>query len=279
MDQQRENTVLNHRRHRNTLSAVLLGLLAVPFCAQAEEAAAPAYTISANVGLFSQYIFRGISYTQENPAVQGGFDLAHSSGAYLGIWGTNVDDAALPNASGEIDVYGGFAKTIDDWTFDAGFLQFIFPGGEYNSSSAGTSLVGGQTETLNTLELNAAVTWKFIQLKYSYAVTDNFGLSKKSYGADSDGSNYLEANVNYEFMPTWVVNLHVGHQKVKNYEDYNFTDWKVGVTKNFEGGWQAAAAYIDTNAEKTLYTYCNDNGRDCKHTGDSKWLVYVKRTF
>lgn len=80
-------------------------------------------------------------------------------------------------------------------------------------------------------------------------------------------------------MPTWVVNLHVGHQKVKNYEDYNFTDWKVGVTKNFEGGWQAAAAYIDTNAEKTLYTYCNDNGRDCKHTGDSKWLIYVKRTF
>ena len=264
--------MLNHRRHRNTLSAVLLGLLAVPFCAQAEEAAAPAYTISANVGLFSQYIFRGISYTQENPAVQGGFDLAHESGAYLGVWGTNVSDLALSNATGEIDVYGGFAKTIDDWTFDVGFLQFIFPGGKYDPSG----------ESLNTLELNAAVTWKFIQLKYSYAVTDYFGFSKKAFGADSDGSDYIELNANYEFMPSWVVNAHVGHQKVKNYDDYDFTDWKVGVTKNFEGGWQAAVAYDDTNADKNFYTICDTAGgvsTRCKDTGDSKWLIYVKRTF
>ncbi|WP_018413147.1 TorF family putative porin [Methyloversatilis thermotolerans] len=272
------NNRITRTPHRGAgFCALLATLLALPLAAQAEEAA-PAYTLTTNIGVFSQYIFRGISYTQEKPAVQGGIDFAHSSGAYLGIWGTNVDDAALPNAAGEIDVYGGFAKTVDDWTFDVGFLQFIFPGGEYNSSTA-TGLTGGQTETLNTLELNAAVTWKFIQLKYSYAVTDYFGLSKKAFGDDSDGSNYLEANVNYEFMPTWIVNLHVGHQKVKNYEDYNFTDWKVGVTKNFDGGWQAAVAYIDTNAKESLYTYCNDNGRDCKHTGDNKWLAYVKRTF
>lgn len=78
----------NHRRHRSTLSAAILALFAVPFCAQAEEAPAPSYTITSNIGVFSQYIFRGISYTQENPAVQGGFDFAHESGAYLGIWGT-----------------------------------------------------------------------------------------------------------------------------------------------------------------------------------------------
>jgi uncharacterized protein (TIGR02001 family) len=258
---------------KGLLPAILAGLL--PLSSFAEEAAAPAYTVSANVGLFSQYIFRGISYTQEKPAVQGGFDLAHASGAYLGVWGTNVSDLALSNATGEIDVYGGFAKTIDDWTFDVGFLQFIFPGGKLD-------LVGGGTESLNTLELNAAVTWKFIQLKYSYAVTDYFGFSKKSFGADSDGSDYIELNANYEFMPSWIANVHVGHQKVKNYDDYDFTDWKVGVTKNFEGGWQAAVAYVDTNADKNSYTICDMvNGAQtrCKDTGDSKWLLYVKRTF
>jgi uncharacterized protein (TIGR02001 family) len=265
----------NTKRTRMTglLPAMLVSLL--PLSSFAQEAAAPAYTISANVGLFSQYIFRGISYTQENPAVQGGFDLAHESGAYLGVWGTNVSDLALPNATGEIDVYGGFAKTVDDWTFDVGFLQFIFPGGKHD-------LAGGGTEDLNTLELNAAVTWKFIQLKYSYAVTDYFGFSKKAFGADSDGSDYIELNANYEFMPSWVVNAHVGHQKVKNYDDYDFTDWRVGVTKNFEGGWQAAVAYIDTNADKALYTICDNAGgvqTRCKDTGDSKWLLYVKRTF
>lgn len=262
-----------HERFRHkTLSALLLGLLVAPLAAQAEEAPAPSYTISANVGVFSQYVFRGISYTQEKPAVQGGFDLAHESGLYLGVWGTNVSDLALSNATGEIDVYGGYAKTMGDFLFDVGFLQFIFPGGKYDPSG----------ESLNTLELNAAVTWKFIQLKYSYAVTDYFGFSTKAFGADSDGSDYLEANANYEFLPGWIANLHVGHQKVKNYDDYDFTDWKVGITKNFDGGWQAAAAYINTNADENFYTICDNVGgaaTRCKDTGDSKWLLYVKRTF
>jgi hypothetical protein len=56
----------------------------------------------------------------------------------------------------------------------------------------------------------------------------------------------------------------------------------VGVTKNFEGGWQAAVAYVDTNADKNFYTICDTAGgvsTRCKDTGDSKWLIYVKRTF
>ncbi|MBC7207835.1 MAG: hypothetical protein H5U27_15155, partial [Methyloversatilis sp.] len=117
------------RRTRIDVLLPVLLMAALPLSVHAEEAA-PAYTISANVGLFSQYIFRGISYTQEKPAVQGGFDLAHASGAYLGVWGTNVSDLALSNATGEIDVYGGYAKTVGDFTFDVGFLQFIFPGGK-----------------------------------------------------------------------------------------------------------------------------------------------------
>jgi uncharacterized protein (TIGR02001 family) len=262
----------------SALSAALLGLLATPLSLQAAEgamAAEPSYTISANVGVFSQYVFRGISYTQEKPAVQGGFDLAHESGLYIGIWGTNVSDLALSNATGEIDVYGGYANTVGDFTYDVGFLQFIFPGGKYDPSG----------ESLNTLELYAGVTWKFLNVKYSHEVTDYFGFNNKSFGTgqgDSDGSHYIEANVNHEFMPGWVANLHVGHQKVKNYEDYNFTDWKIGVTKNFEGGWQASLAYITTNADSALYTICDTAGGAsvrCKDTGDNKWLASVKRTF
>jgi uncharacterized protein (TIGR02001 family) len=67
------------------LPLAALALCAACFGAQAQEAAASGCTVSANVGLFSQYIFRGISYTQENPAVQGGFDVSHESGAYLGV--------------------------------------------------------------------------------------------------------------------------------------------------------------------------------------------------
>jgi electron transfer flavoprotein alpha subunit len=80
--------------------------------AAAAEAPAPDYTLTTNVGLFSQYVFRGISYTQEKPAVQGGADFAHSSGLYAGIWGSNVSSKAINEAVGEIDVYGGWAPTV-----------------------------------------------------------------------------------------------------------------------------------------------------------------------
>ena len=74
-------------RPRAISSALLLGLMSVPLAAPAADE--PSYTLGADVGLFSQYLFRGISYSREKPAVQGGFDFAHASGLYLGIWGTS----------------------------------------------------------------------------------------------------------------------------------------------------------------------------------------------
>ncbi len=251
-----------------TLAVLLAGLMA-PLGAQADDA--PPYSLSANVGLFSQYVFRGISYTQEKPAVQGGFDLAHESGLYVGVWGTNVSDTALNNAVGEIDVYGGYANTIGDLTYDFGFLQFIFPGGEIN----------GTNESYNTLELYAGLTWSFLNLKYSHTVTDYFGFNDDSFGlgrGGSDGSHYVEANLSYEFLPGWTALGHVGRQKVRNYGDYDFTDWKVGVTKDFEGGWQLGLGWIDTTADSALYTLCDGNGH-CKDTGANKWVAHVKRSF
>lgn len=260
------------KRTRFDVLLPMLLMAALPLPAHAQEPV-PAFTVSANVGVFSQYIFRGISYSQEKPAVQGGFDLAHSSGLYLGVWGTNVSGDALPNAVGEIDVYGGYAHAIGDFTLDVGFLQFLFPGGEYNGSG----------ENFNSLELYAGVTWKILNVKYSQMVTDYFGFNDRSMGmgrGDSDGSCYLEANVNYEFLPGWTAQLHVGRQDVKHYDQYSFTDWKVGVTRNFEGGWQAGLSYVDTNVDKNAYLpICNGNGNGCKQPGDPNWLAFVKRTF
>jgi uncharacterized protein (TIGR02001 family) len=253
------------------LPGLLAASLAASLAARAEEPPSAPYTLSANVGVFSQYVFRGISYTQEKPAVQGGFDLAHESGLYLGVWGTNVSDAALNNAVGEIDVYGGYANTLGDVTYDVGFLQFIFPGGE----------ITGTNESYNTLELYAGLTWQFLNVKYSRTMTDYFGFNDKSFGlgrGDSDGSHYIEANLAYEFLPAWKAQAHVGRQRVRNYGDFSFTDWKVGVTKDFDGGWQAGLAWIDTDADSALYTLCDANDR-CKDTGASKWLAHIKRTF
>lgn len=237
-------------------------------------AAAPASPnpLTANVGLFSQYIFRGITYTREKPAIQGGFDYVDPSGWYVGFWGSNVSNVAINNASAETDPYGGYTGSIGDFTYDIGLLQFYYAGGKYNVSG----------ESYNTLELYAGLTYKFVNIKYSHELTDYFGFNDRSVAqdfgltpnGDSKGSHYLEANLNFDLGQGFSLGLHAGRQTVKHYEQFNFTDYKIGISKDLGSGYLASMAYIDTNANKTLYT--DVHGLD---TGRAKWLVSIKRTF
>ena len=99
------------------ITTAVLGALAAPsFVFAADAAPASDFTASYNVGLFSQYIFRGLTQTNNKPALQGGFDVSHKSGLYLGAWASNVSwprdtvAGAQPYSSGgslEIDIYGG----------------------------------------------------------------------------------------------------------------------------------------------------------------------------
>jgi uncharacterized protein (TIGR02001 family) len=253
---------------RTALAAAALATLAAAPLAQAAEPAAPApdYTLTTNVGLFSQYVFRGISYTQEKPAVQGGADFAHSTGFYAGIWGTNISSKAVQNAVGEIDLYAGYATTVGDFGVDVGVLQFVFPGGRYT----------GIGEDYQTTELNLAVSWKMFKLKYSHALTDYFGFNDRTFGlgqGDSKGSNYVELNALFDLGSGWAVDAHVGRQTVRHYEDFSFTDYRLGVAKDLGSGWRAALAWIGSNADSALYTI------DGVDTGDSKVLASIVRSF
>lgn len=251
------------RRTPSVLALALAAALA-PMAGQAQTAApAPEFTATSNIGLATQYVFRGVSYSQERAAVQGGFDLAHRSGAYVGIWGSSVSSEALNGATAEIDLYGGYVMPVGEASVDIGLLQFHFPRAKLGS------------ESYNTLEAYAAVNWSIVQLKYSHTLGDYFGFNKKSLGSGSDskGSGYLEANVNWSFLPGWTLNLHAGRQRVAGYGAYSFSDYKVGVTKDFDGGWQLSVAAAGTNADTALYTI---NGVD---TGDHKLIGMLKRSF
>src|SRR6185436_12220424 len=115
-----------------------LGTLATPAPAQT---AAPAdakppepFTFTGNFGIYSQYVFRGLTQTDRKPAFQGGFDVAHTSGFYAGTWGSNISwlhDAGVVSHGGSLewDFYGGYKQTFaDDWGIDAGVLQYYYPG-------------------------------------------------------------------------------------------------------------------------------------------------------
>ncbi len=94
--------------------------------------------ITGNIGLTSDYVFRGLSQTDEKPAIQGGLDYAHSSGAYAGVWASNVDFSesdfgATDEAHIEVDLYAGMTGKVGDLGWKFGGIYYAYPGVSDNS--------------------------------------------------------------------------------------------------------------------------------------------------
>ncbi len=112
---------------------------AVPGLAQSTndpvpEAADPAdagpLTVSGSIALVSDYRFRGVSQTDEELAVQGGFSVGHASGAYVGAWASNLAGwGTFGGSNTELDLYGGYALPLGDATLDVGVTWYMYPGG------------------------------------------------------------------------------------------------------------------------------------------------------
>ncbi len=246
---------------KSLIALALVGAFAAPAFAAEEAAPASEHTITGNLGLFSSYRFRGIEQTWGKPAIQGGFDYAHSSGLYLGNWNSNVSEwAGYPGGSIEMDFYGGYKTSFGDYGLDVGGLYYYYPG---------TDLAG---KTVKNGELYVGVSWKFLSLKYSYAVTDYFNVD------DSKGTSYLDLSGAYDLGGGWGVNGHVGYLNFKNYDDGSYTDWKLGVTKDL-GGYVFGLSYVDTNADKGFYTLTNGSTGDSKNLGKGTAVLSVSKTF
>jgi len=279
--------------------------------AAAPEAEAPeASPITANVTIVNDYRYRGLSQTNFKPAIQGGFDYAHESGFYIGNWNSSISwindaygqngsvsgkNASLGSVSApvEMDFYAGFKKELlgEGFATDIGFLQYYYP-------TSGIPNSGGLAANPNTSEVYVAQNFTFGPVtgfaKVSYAVSTLFGT------ANSSGSYYPDLTVNYD-TGFWglALNGHVGYQyvagnqpgnattyananvsqgNVSNSTIYSYTDWKLGVTKDFGGGLSAAIAYVGTNAATYLggYAYSSPQG---KNLGKSTGLISLTKTF
>ena len=270
---------------KTAIALAASGLFATAAFAQTAPAAAPeapeVSPITANVTVTNNYIYRGISQSNFKPAIQGGFDYAHSSGFYIGNWNSSIswisDTASASGNSAsapiEMDFYAGYKyEWSKGFTADIGVLQYYFP----------TSGATGFTTNPNTTELYAAQNFTFDSvtgfLKFSYAATTIFGFS------NSTGSNYTDLTVNYD-TGVWglTLNAHAGYQyvagtaggsNVTNDSLYSFTDWKLGVTKDFGSGLSLGVAYLGTNAKKGAYV--NSQG---KALGGDTVLATLTKTF
>ncbi len=250
---------------KSLLALTLASLFAMPAMAQtaapaAEPAAAePASPLSFNVGLVSDYLFRGVSQTHGKPALQAGIDYADPSGFYIGAWASNISWVKNFTGSGslEVDVYGGYKNTFGggDWNYDFGFITYNYP----NNRGSNLTVLANP----NTQEVYASIGYKWLTAKYSQATSKNFigWYGGSDYNRNTRGSGYFEVNANYDLGDGWNLLGHVGHQTVKNSVNTdairtpNYTDWKLGVTKDVGFG-VLGLAYSDTNARGT----CSSGG-------------------
>lgn len=227
--------------------------------AQAEEAMP-----SVKLSVYSEYEYRGISQTSEKPAGQLNIDWAHSSGFYLGTFVSNIKwlkDAAevggfSTSANLEWDIFGGYKfEVAKDVVVDVGYLRYEYPSsGAFNPKP-------------NTDEVYVGVGYGPVSVKYSYSLNDTFGV------VNSEGSDFIEANIAYPLMDKLTLTGHIGHQKYKNNKPLDYTVYKLGLAYDLGGGWNVGGYVKDTDADSALYTY---KGKDW---GKSRLVGYVSYTF
>jgi uncharacterized protein (TIGR02001 family) len=243
-----ENSFMKHRIS-TSLTLMALALCGTSFAqtaAPAVPAATPDFTLSYYVAGVTDYRFRGVSQTSKKPALQAGIDFGHSSGFYLGAFGSNVnwvkDFNGASKGSVEIDLYGGFKKEIiKDLTIDGGLITYRYPGN--NSGKAGTPGAGGVSNA-NTNEIYGAVTYSLFTAKYSRSLGDFLG------NINSSGSQYFEAAAAIDLGNGFTLTPHAGHQKVANLSVANYTDYSLTIAKDFGNGLSVNAALIGTNSKK-----------------------------
>lgn len=114
---------------RGVFTASLLAscaLAATP--ALAEDDATSEFTISGNAALVTQYRFRGVDLSGGDIAVQGGVDIGHKSGFYVGTWGSSLDEDTVGYGHSEVDIYGGWSGNIASGvSADVGVIYYAYP--------------------------------------------------------------------------------------------------------------------------------------------------------
>lgn len=181
------------------------------------------FSFSGSATLASDYRFRGISLSDKDFAMQGGFNVNHESGFYLSTWGSSIEQ--YNGSELELDIYGGYATTIGDLSTNIGFLAYTYPGAADNTDYYEVyGSVGGS--------LNA----------FSWTLGANYAFEQDGTGDQDNIYLYLSTSAPLGDSPFSVAaNL--------AYEDGAFGndkwDWLVGLSYGFDQ-FSLSVNYVDT---------------------------------
>lgn len=176
-------------------------------------------TVSANVSLTSDYVFRGVSLSDNGPAIQGGFDYTNEMW-YAGVWGSSLSSGV------ETDLYAGVTPTTGPISWDLGVIGYFYPGADDDAAEFDYYELKG-TATFNPTEQLALG----VGLYYS---PENYG--------DTGDATYLEVNAGYTVNDAFAINGAYGNQTIEYplgqsggvpEDDYN--TWNLGATYALHG--------------------------------------------
>ena len=243
-------------------SALALGLLANTAAHSQSAAPAPDFTLAYNIGGTTDYRFRGISQSSFKPAVQGGIDFSHKSGAYAGVWASNVnwikDYIGATDGSLEVDFFGGYkGELAKDLSFDVGVIAYVYP-----SNNTPTNA--------NTNEIYAALTYGPVTAKYSRSL-GNFVANP-----NSAASQYLEVAASFDVGNGFSITPHLGRQTIPNQTASagDYTDYALTVNKDLGNGLSASPTLLGTDAKDAFYKVA-----PIDNLGKSGLLVGLKYSF
>lgn len=197
--------------------------------------------LSATVTAVSDYVYNGLSQTDNNAALQGSVDWYNDAGFYVGVWGSNVDFNTGTNEEVELDYYAGYSNSLNDsWDYDIGYVYYTYPGAD----DAGAEFDYGELYGSLTFNGNTTAT-----LYYSDNYTGDVGdsvivLLSHSIELPEDYSLTLEAS-----QTTLLDDAGNGYFR-ENDDSYNH--WGVSVAKNFSG-FDVSLAYTDTNIKEDYW--------------------------
>ena len=211
--------------------AMKIGLLAAAFGVSAPAFAADSElpgTFTGNVAIATDYMFRGISQSFNNAVVQGGLDWDTGAGFHFGTWGSAVNFGDGNAATMELDLYGGYGGTIDNFSYDVGGIYYWYPG---SPKALGYNL----WEVYGKMGYNFGVATAGISVNYT---PDNFG--------NLGDALYYATTLAIPLGDMFAISAGAGYLD-QSRGAKSLTDWNVGGTFKIPGWFDTDVRYYDSD--------------------------------
>lgn len=210
---------------RNDIWLASAAVIALVVCGIASHA--DAQEVSGNVAVTSDYVFRGVSQTEEEAAISAGVDLTSGS-FYAGAWASNVAFPGDPDTEAEIDFYAGVRPEFAGWVWDFGAVGYFYAGQPDGADYDYVELKAAASRAVGPATFGAAVYW-----------------SPDYFGAAEDEATYVEANAAFEATHKWTISGAIGRQYLLS--DFDYTTWNVGAAYALTGNLTLDLRYHDTD--------------------------------